>query len=70
MWAYDGANAWVACPNAHLLVAAIWIAFPLALALVGWWVRHRPVSGSAALPLRAAAPKGEESDDLGLGRAA
>ena len=70
MWAYDGANAWDAFPDSHLLVAAIWIAFPLALALAGWWVRRRPMSGSAALPLRAASPEGEESDDLITRRAA
>jgi len=70
MWAYDGANAWVACPNAHLLVGAVWIAFPLALALVGWWFRHRPMSGSVAPALRATTPKGEEPDDLLSRRAA
>ena len=70
MWAYDGANAWVACPDAHVLVAVIWIAFPVALALVGWWVRHRPMSGSGALPLRAASPEGEQPDDLVTRRAA
>lgn len=70
MWAYDGANAWVACPDAHLLVASIWIAFPLALALVGWWFRHRPMSGSGALPLRATTPEGEKTDDLLSRRAA
>lgn len=35
-WAFVGAASWAAFPTQHTLVAALWVAFPAAVAATGW----------------------------------
>jgi hypothetical protein len=45
-WVYVGTSALTEGTHEGVLVALLWIAFPLMIAIVGWWSHRRRDSGA------------------------
>ena len=52
MWAMNGANALARYPDDLLVVGAVWVSFPIALAMAGIVSRRRRSRPEAYFPLR------------------